>query len=83
MLYTFIINEEDEEEFKWELTHTNLQPALPNLSQKVKLTSDHRILHEQSLGPGVDQAESYPFSGARNSMMGPRPRERTYIGSRP
>ena len=53
-----------------------------NSSQNIKLKIDPRILHELSLGPGVDQAESYPSSGARNSKMGPRPRENTCIESR-
>ena len=61
------------------------QPHLPTYtmkSQKIKLKIDPWILHELSLGPGVDQTESYPSSGARNSLMGPRPRKKTCIESR-
>ena len=65
----------------------NPTPTTTYLAElKLKYKIDIRppwIIHEQSLGPGVDHAESYPSSGARNSMMGPRPRMHTCIESRP
>ena len=68
------------------IAHTNhtYQTYLLNYKEvkKLKLKIDPRIIHELSLGPGVDQPESYPSSGTRNRLMGPRPRKNTCIESR-